>query len=79
MSCGEICEQSNECSVFKSREIFNVVQLASDEDNFYCGLTYIADSSRYWYFLFNQEVTKDRVCVDQCIMKWQILKFPCHN
>ena len=41
---------------------------------FYDRLTYIADCSRYWYFLFNQEVMKDSNYVDQFILKLQILK-----
>jgi len=54
---------------FNSGEIFDEVQKSKWwRQMFCCRLTYNADRSRYCYFLFNQEGTKDRNYVDQCIL-----------
>ena len=60
-------------------EFFNSRETKCSRQMFYYGLTYNADRSRNCYFVFNREVTKDRMYVDQFILKWHVLKFYCHK
>jgi hypothetical protein len=55
---------------FKSGEIFCQVQKSKWlRQLFYYRLTNNADHRRYCYFLYNQEVMKDRIYVNQGILK----------